>query len=242
MASTTFIDLSNLLLRRLNEVTMGQSDFAGARGVQAMAKDAINASIEQICQYEPQWPFAAVTTSQVLTQGTNDYSWPTDLKLVDWRSFIIAKDDALSVNSKTLLFISRDLWYKDFREDDLNAGTAGLTLPKYVFEKHGSGFSVTPSPDKAYTVKFDYWSSNTALVSYNDTSLIPTNFDDVIMQGALYHYYMFRDNTEQATQAEERFKLNLQHMRTLLINKENKVRTGMVNQPRLIGLYAENVY
>ncbi len=225
---TQFMDLTNTLLRRLNEVTIAQSDFPSVRGVQAMAKDAINAAIQQINQYEMFWPFNAASGTQILTIGTQDYNWPVDLRIPTWRSFYINRDDTLGTRATPLLFISRDFWYKSLAENDKYAGSAGLTIPSYVFEKQGFGFSVSPSPEKAYTVTFDYWKLQVPLVVYNDASTIPTSYDEAIIQGALYHYYMFRDNDAQAQLAENRFKDNLQHMRTNLINKENRVRGPVV--------------
>ena len=48
--ATTFLTLTNELLRRLNEVTLTTSTFATAKNVQAIAKDAINSSIREILQ------------------------------------------------------------------------------------------------------------------------------------------------------------------------------------------------
>jgi hypothetical protein len=246
MASTQFLDLTNALLRRLNEVPIAQSDFASVRGVQAMAKDAINASIEQILQYEIYWPFNTSSTTQVLTAGTEEYAWPTNLKIPNWRSFAIDKDAVLNVRGHPLLFVSRDYWLKNLKTDDAYSGATGLSIPYYVFEKHGTGFGVTPSPERAYTVSYDYWLNNTALSLYSDTSTIPTNYDETILQGALYHFYMFRDNSQQAGIAEQRFYKNLQHMRTILINKENRVRGSMVarggGSRYYMAQYAENLY
>lgn len=239
---TQFLDLTNKLLRRLNEVTIDQSDFMSARGVQAMAKDAINAAVQQISQYEPQWPFTAMSGTQILTAGTEEYDWPTDLKMVNWRSFFIQKDDTIGNGGTPLLFISRDLWYKKFKVSDQQVGTDGRSIPQYVFEKHGYGFGVTPSPNEAYTVEFDYYKIQPVLSAYSDLSLIPTSFDEVIIQGSLYHFYMFRDNSQQAQQAEDRFKANLQHMRTVLINKENRIRSGQLNSASVVVPLAEPLY
>ena len=52
----TYLDLTNELLRRLNEVQMDSTDFATARNVQALAKDAINASIREILHSAQEWP------------------------------------------------------------------------------------------------------------------------------------------------------------------------------------------
>ena len=66
---STYIDLTNALLRRLNEVEIEVADFADVRGVQALAKDAVRASIAKINAAEFEWPFNSAEHSQSLTVG-----------------------------------------------------------------------------------------------------------------------------------------------------------------------------
>lgn len=242
MASTTFISLTNKLLRRVNEVEIDQSDFTSARGVQFMAKDAINATIQNIQQAEFTWPFNASTGSQLLVVGQEEYDWSSDLKLPKWNSLRIAKDDSLSTRGHPLSFISRNQWEKYLRDDDEYSGTTGLAVPLYNFEKHGFGFGVSPSPDKAYTVTYEYWITSAYLSAYDDTSSIPDIYDEVIIQGGLYHVYMFRDNREQAGDAEKTFKDQLENMRSILINKEDKVYSRQVVKPMQLGINTVSLY
>lgn len=225
---TTYMDLTNRLLRRLNEAEITQSDFPSVRGVQSMAKDIINTAIQEIVYAENKWPFNASTTTQVLTINDNSYTWPAGLTIVEWDSFLINPDDALGVSGHPLEFVSRDWYIKYRKSEDDGATAAGISVPYSVYENHGYGFGVTPTPDKAYTVTYDYWVGHTDLTLYNDTSTIPSNYDEAIIQSALYHFYMFRDNSEQADRAELKFKRLLQHMRTTLINKEDRVTTGLL--------------
>ena len=63
---TTYISLTNELLRRLNEVPLdsGGDGFDSVRNVQALAKDAINNSIRSILQDGQEWPFLKTTYVQ----------------------------------------------------------------------------------------------------------------------------------------------------------------------------------
>lgn len=238
MASTTYIDLTNELLRRVNEQPIDETDFDNVRGVHHNAKDAINAAIEDIFQSEMVWPFSALSTTQLLVEGQEDYDWPTDLKIANWRSFMILRDDTLNEAGHPLEYHSRDVYYKALKSEDDYAGTDGLDVPLFVFEKHGFGFTVSPSPSEAYTVSYDYWANHVNLVDATDTSLVPSNYDEVILQGALYHMYMFRANAEAAQITQERFMRLLGTMRTVLINKEDRVRSGMLNRRRYVGRLA----
>ena len=55
--ATTYLDLTNEVLRELNEIPLTSANFANAVGFQKFVKDAINKSIFDIANQEPQLPF-----------------------------------------------------------------------------------------------------------------------------------------------------------------------------------------
>ena len=215
---SSYIDLCNKTLRRLNEVEISADDFPTVRGVQALVKDAVKAAIAKVNQAEYGWPFNAAEHTQVLTAGQTEYTWPDYFKVSDWNSFQIQKDDSLAVTYKTLKSIDRDEWYRDYRDDDYEAGSAGRAVPDFVFPSHGNGFGVSPSPDKAYTVRFRYYQNYSDLTSATDVTRIPESFDTVIVDGAIYHLYMFKDNLEAANAAFLAFQQGIKDLQTLYIN------------------------
>ena len=101
----TYLDLSNRVLRRLNEVEMTSSDFPTVRGVQALCKDAVKAAIANINQSEFEWPFNAAEHTDTLTIGREEYDWPTYFKVVDWNSFQIFDNAAAKPEFTKLDFI-----------------------------------------------------------------------------------------------------------------------------------------
>ena len=216
---STFISLTNALLRRLNEVEIEAADFAGARGVQALAKDAVRASIAKINAAEFEWPFNSAEHSQSLTVGQEDYSWPQYFKSVEWNSFYIVNDGVNTNTTTSLDFVSRDYYYDRLRNADLDAGSSGLGLPNYVFPLHGNGYGISASPDKAYTVRFRYFLNYAELINNVDQTRVPTTYDHVLIAGAMYHMYLFRDNSEMAGIAEQEFRGGIKEMQTLLLNK-----------------------
>jgi hypothetical protein len=215
---SSYIDLCNKTLRRLNEVEISADDFPTVRGVQALVKDAVKAAIAKVNQAEYGWPFNAAEHTQVLTAGQTEYTWPDYFKVSDWNSFQIQKDDSLAVTYKTLKSIDRDEWYRDYRDDDYEAGSAGRAVPDFVFPSHGNGFGVSPSPDKAYTVRFRYYQNYSDLTAATDVTRIPESFDTVIVDGAIYHLYMFKDNLEAASAAFTAFQQGIKDLQTLYIN------------------------
>ena len=221
---STYINLCNMVLRRLNEVEIATAEFANTRGIQSLVKDAVKASIAKINQAEFEWPFNAAEFTQTLTAGQSEYSWPNAFKKVDWNSFQIQENSALGASFKTLGFMERDEWYARHRDADYAAGSAGRSIPDNVFPSHGSGFGVTPSPNAAYSVRFRYFLNYTDLTNSSDVTRIPEAFDTVIVDGALYHLYMFKDNIEAANAAYQAFTLGIKDLQTLYINNFEYVR------------------
>tara|TARA_E500000178_G_C16837192_1_gene668854 strand:+ start:154 stop:843 length:690 start_codon:yes stop_codon:yes gene_type:complete len=226
--ATTFLDLTNKVLRRLNEVEITSSDFSSVTGVQALAKDSVRDAIAKISQAEFEWPFNSAEHTQVMAVGQEEYTWPTFFKVAEWNSFQIVKDDSISVSATSLNFIERDLWYRNYRDLDDNAGTTGTSIPEFVFPSHGNGYGVSPSPDKAYTVKFRYYLTHTGLDLFSDTSRVPTNHDAVIIDGALFYMYLFKDNMEAAQISAGSFQQGIKEMQSIHINKYESVRDRRV--------------
>ena len=226
---STYIDLCNKVLRRLNEVEIAVDEFGSVRGVQALVKDAVKDSISRINQAEFEWPFNAAEHTQVLTAGQTEYDWPSFFKVADWNSFQVQENSSLNVGYKTLNYIERDEWYKNYRDMDYAAGSAGRGVPERVFNKHGSGFGVTPSPDAAYSVRYRYFMNYTDITAASDVTRIPETFDTVIVDGALYFLYMFKDNIESAQVAYLSFEKGIKDMQGIYINSYESIRDRRVN-------------
>lgn len=236
---STYLELTNMLLRALLDTELTQSNFATATSTQASAKDCIRKAVQEIYSEEPNWPFRYRTGSQVLTIGQEQYTLPTstgnEVSAVDWNSFRIQKDDTLNINTTPLKLISHDEWKHFLRPSDEDSETDGTEAPKYVFLTSGStasnflSFGVSPSPDAAYTVLFDYTAIYPAFTLYSDETGIPERFDYVIINYALNFYYMFKDNTEQASVWESRARKSLSTMKRNLIPRQDSMRSTVIN-------------
>lgn len=225
---STYIDLCNQVLRRLNEVEISVGDFPTVRGVQALAKDAVKSAVAKINQAEFEWPFNAAEHTQTLVVGQSEYTWPDYFKVSDFNSFQILKDENLNSGYKHLKPIDRDEWYSRHRDDDYESGSAGRGVPDFVFQGHGNGFGVTPSPDQAYRVRFRYYLNYSDIQNHDDVTRIPESFDSVIVEGALYHLYMFKDNPESSQAAYLTFQQGVKDLQTLYINNYDYIRDTRV--------------
>lgn len=227
---TTYIDIVNKVIKRTNEVQLDASNFATVIGVQAVVKDAVIDTLDKIYQKKYKWPFLATTKTEVMTIGDQEYPWPADLLSVDWHSFQLQKDDVLNVKSKYLEAIEREEWFRRYRDDDMDSGAVGLRQPDFVFSNHGNGFAVTPRPERAYTVKYNYFRNADRPVNHDDVLDIPQEYEYLLVQGALIHMYTFYDNNERSQLAETRFDAGLDDMvMTLIGNNFEHVYAGQVN-------------
>jgi hypothetical protein len=221
---TSYIDLCNQTLRRLNEVEIAEADFGSVRGVQALVKDAVKAAVAKINQAEFGWPFNAAEETDTLVVGQTEYVWPQYFKVADWNSFQIQANDNLGVGYKTLKVIEQDEWYADHRDADYTAGVTGRDMPEFIFPSHGNGYGVSPSPNKAYTIKFRYFMNYSDITNATDVTRIPESYDTVLIDGALYHLYMFKDNMESAQAAFIAFEKGIKDLQTLYINNNVYIR------------------
>jgi hypothetical protein len=214
---STYLELTNSVIRRINEVELSQSNFLAAKGMQAVCKDAVRDSIAEINQQDWDWPYHAVQISQPLVVGVTEYSWPNDFKSVDWNTFQITRDVDLNVESTHLNYVDRDEWYDNQRDIDDDNSETGIRVPQHVFKAHGLGFGVSPSPDKIYNLEYRYYRRERTLSAYDDRTDIPEDFTNVIIMGALTHMNLFRENQAGVDIAAGKFKSGIKSMYNILV-------------------------
>jgi len=221
----TYITLTNELLRRLNEVTIPDADFAGVRNVQALAKDAINSAVRHIIQIAQEWPFTLVTYLQPSTPLVSTYSLPSDASSVDWESFYLKHSDALGNKGKKLDIISYTEYLEKYRPQD-EAGATGT--PTAVFQTQNGEYGLTPAPDKAYEIEYKYYTFPTDMVTSDDVCIIPERFKHTVLDGAMMYMMRFRSNEQSAQIHKGEFEEGIKTMRRLLIDDFMSVRSTVV--------------
>jgi len=120
--ATTYLVLSNRVLRELNEVEMTSSNFSSSRGIQTAVKDFINKSIHDIYNEGAELPLLHTSTTQVTYPGDGEYSFPTDMRRVDFESFFL-KPNELITNGEF--------------ESNINSWTTGDGSPSYTSSGNG---------------------------------------------------------------------------------------------------------
>ena len=94
--ATTYLVLSNRILRELNEVEMTSTTFSSSRGIQTAVKDFINKAIHDIYNEGAELPLLHTTTTQALTTGDGEYDFPSDMRRVDFESFFLKPTELIT--------------------------------------------------------------------------------------------------------------------------------------------------
>ena len=222
----TFLNITNELLRRLNEVVIDQDDFAGVRNVQALAKDAVNSSVRKIIQSAQEWPFTLATYEQTLTAGTGTYAFPSTLSSVDWESFYIKQLASKSNQPRKLAVIPYTEYLETYRPgDDTGDSGSGIGVPLRVYQTQEEKFGVTPVPDDSYVIEYKYWTFPTALSAYDDVCVIPDRFIHVVIDGAMMYMMRFRSNEQSAAVHQNDFVEGIKMMRRVLVDDNLSLRS-----------------
>jgi hypothetical protein len=228
---STFVTLTNLVLTRLNEVTLDTAGdgFTTARGVQAIAKDAVNNAIRQILHNGQEWPFQKTTYTQTMTSGTREYDFPADYSSPDYESFYLKKTD--NQQGTYLPPLTYEEYIQNHRQSDDNGATGA---PVYVYQTYGNSFGISPTPDSStYEVEYTYWSYPTELTAYDDSNVIPQRWDYVVVEGALVDMMRHRSNSDNAMMHLQSFQEGIREMRRVLLDEEPRVTSTMIEGKRV---------
>ncbi len=240
--ATSYLDLTNELLRELNEVTLTSSNFASAVGVQGHVKDAVNKAYFDIINQEPQWPFlSAGESGEVDPMYGNVYvetvigqryyelkassdSIKDDYGSIDWDNFYVT---TVGVAGETAPYVGNNLRYttneewKSFRRvaenlDDADAQTYGEPN-RVIRSPDARKFGLSPIPDKVYRVWFYAWNLPTKFSDYSDEIVFPEMYTTVLLARARYYIWQFKDNPQAASFALDDYKKGVRSMRSNLI-------------------------
>lgn len=224
-----FLSLTNEICGRLNETKLNNSNFAAANNFYATIKDSINAAIRDINHQQYNYPFNHITTEIVLDSGYARYPIPQNAKLIDFESVRIVRDAELNVQSKILKQIQYNEYLRFHYDNEINPSETG-GVPQYIAKTQTNDFVVAPKPDQDYTLELEYFVIPADLNLFDDVPTIPESFKHVIIDGALYHCYMFRDNAQSATLSKQKFDEGLKALRSLFVNEYVYVTDTRVNR------------
>jgi hypothetical protein len=222
-----YLELVNDVNRRLNEVPLTSSNFASAVGFYADVKGYVNSALNRINREEFEWPFNHTTYTQTLTVNQSKYSYRPDAKSVAFDTFRLKGSDALNVTSKKLRVMDYEEYLNTYSDYEFNpADYADST--QYVIRNRDLSFTLAPPPDQAYEVVYEYYRLPVDLSNWDDVPTVPEQFRWVILEGAMYHAYMFRGAIEEASVSNQLFQSGLKDMRKLYINRTEYARSTVI--------------
>ena len=248
--ATTYLNLTNEVLRELNEIPLTSANFTSAVGLQQFVKDSINKSIFDIANEEPQLPFLAVGESGetdpfygnvtvASVAGTRWYelkasssSLKDDYASIDWDDFYLT---TINVSGETAPFVSKGLgflsladWKRYYRDsenvDDADAQSYGEPS-RVIKSPDGRKFGLSPIPDKVYNIHFYAFDKPTKLSAHGDTVVFPEQYTNIITAKARYYVWQFKESPQQAAFAMDDYKKAMRTMKSNLVNPTPRAMT-----------------
>ena len=248
--ATTYLDITNEVLRELNEIPLTSANFANATGLQKFVKDSVNKAIFDIANEEPQLPFFAANVSgstdpfygNVTVETVAGQRWytlkagsssiTTDYASIDWDDFYVTtinvSGETAPYVSKGLRFLTLDDWKRYYRDSENadDADTQNHGEPQFVIKSPDSRkFGLSPIPDKVYNVHFYAFVRPTALSTYDDTIVLPEQYSNIITARVRYYIWQFKESPQQAAFALDDYKKGMKHMKSNLMNPAPKYMT-----------------
>jgi hypothetical protein len=214
-----YLEITNALLRSLNEVELTSANFLTSKGFYAHARDAVNNALRDINQAGQDWPFNHVEQTETLSDGISRYAFPSDAAKIDFDSFRIKEDTTFGNKTIRLDVITYDDYLKKYIDLEYSTDTSRLDVPSKVCQAPSDEFVVVPPPKEDYEIVYEYYRIPVDLVNPTDVPFVPERYKHVILDGAKYHAYMFRSNEQASALAKNKFDEGLKRMRSILINK-----------------------
>jgi len=107
-------------------------------------------------------------------------------------------------------------------------------VPQFVFRGPNDSYGLSPYPNKRYALTFDYYTFPSAdLSAHSDTTTVPDRFKHVIIDGAISYMYFFRGEVPLYERSFALFNDGIKNMQTLLINRNDYVRSTYITSSAL---------
>ncbi len=229
-----YLGLTNEVLARMNEVVLTATNFTAARGYQIQCQNAVNDAINYINQREYGWPFSHSTQTETLVASQTRYTVPTGTQHVDYETFRISKDNTLGVDATTLRVLDYKEYVDKYIGQETSSGVGGV--PNFVFRTPDNNYGLYPYPDKAYVLKYEFYSRPTALAAATDVPTVPEQFRQVIADGATAYAYQYRGEAQQYGLNFTRFEEGIKHMQSILLNRTDYVRSTYLPHSQRYGI------
>lgn len=235
----TYLDLTNTLIRELNEVELTSSSFTNALGIQKYIKDSINRAYFDICNAEDKWSFLSAgdpsnnyygNTYIETVSGTRWYDLKTsqtiltEYSFIDWDNVVITEEGVSGKSAPYeihhLLPLSLSSWQRNYGVSEARdkSDTQSYGIPRRIIRiPENNKLGLSPIPDGVYRIYFYAYSQPTELAAHGDTVVFPKQYSSVLLAKTRYYIHQFKDNMSQAQLAEVEYQKGLRTMREQLL-------------------------
>ena len=233
--SSTFLDLTNVLLDEVNEVRLTTVTFPDARNIQRYAKECINKAYLDLHKDNPDWPWVSTAAPQnnyygntyiETVAGTRWYllnststSIDEDYAHVDFSKMTLTEEGVAGKSApydiKSLNNISLEDWRTFYATSEARdkSDVANYGLPRRVIRSaDGRYFGLSPIPDGIYRIYFQAYDQIAELSTYDEICVVPTQYENVLLDRARYYIWKFKDSEEQSRDANTSYKSGLKKM------------------------------
>lgn len=187
MAQSTYLQLTNKVLGRITQAAI--TDVTAATGHALIITNLINEAQNQLF-LATDWYSLYVTRTFVTASSTAEYAQATD-----WGRTIDMMDES---NNRVLV----ESFNRSFDEADPDSDTEAA--PTH-FTVTGSNYRFYPIPNGVYTIRERYWKQPTTLTANDDTSDLPIEVENCIIQWALGGIYEYLNKFESADRATAKY-------------------------------------
>jgi len=108
---------------------------------------------------------------------------------------------------------------KHLAKDRNNVDPDTFGKPCMVVRMQDDKFLLTPKPKRVYPITYEGFDIPDPLSAYDDVPVIPEKYQQLIVDRALHYCYMFRDNIEQASMANKRWRDVVNRVRRIKIEQ-----------------------
>lgn len=125
-----------------------------------------------------------------------------------------------NVRPRPLQYLSYDDYVYRHKEDDDHLSPERFNLPKYIYQDLEGDLGVTPLPDEAYVMEFSHWDYLTDLSDDSDTTVIPTQYHDVVTAFGKQEVALLRSDPANGDRWGKQYEEGVMRMRRDLINRK----------------------
>ena len=132
---------------------------------------------------------------------------------------------ARAEDPRPLCYMSLDEYNRKYKVRDYKNEPGLLNIPTTIVQSLNGKFIVSPLPKEDWTVEFTYWDIPADLSANGDQSVIPEQWEHILLERVKYYMYTLRSDPVFADRADKRSLEGIKDMRTELINRKDYATT-----------------